>query len=658
MISRDLRTGTDRLSAAPVPSSKGEAVATKAASEHATGPRRRGWGTLQTGVWRTARQLAMPAWDSAAWVVGLTAATWFRYDGDTGLIDSGGLVWVLLVALVAHWVIAVALQLYRGRYWTGSMDDAIGVAATMAMVGVIVFVVVLLPSLPPLARSIPLTGALVALMLSVGVRVAIRRWQEHRTRPDGRSAHRVIVLGAGIEGRQLVRSMATEPGSNYLPVALLDDNPDLRHRRISGIAVRGTRHDIADVAEATWASLLVVAARDLDAAAMRKVNRIATEAGLGVKVLPLLSELLRPGLADLRDLDITDLLGRRSVEVDIAAIACYLSGRRVLVTGAGGSIGSELCRQIHRFGPAELLMLDHDESGLHGTQLSIYGRACLDSSDVILADIRDAHVLTALFADRRPEVIFHAAALKHLTMLEQYPDEAWETNVIGTQNVLDAARCAGALKFVNISTDKAVDPTSVLGRSKRLGERLVAEAAKQGSGTYLSVRFGNVLGSRGSMLTTFTEQLAAGGPITLTHPDVTRFFMTIPEASRLVAHAAAIGRPGEVLVLDMGEPVRIEDVAHQLMEISGRTVGIVYTGLRPGEKLHETLFGPGEQDHRPIHPAVSHVTVPPISMTSVTNHAARVGADQAMIDLLQIPCQVTDSGTVVGSRDLLRRRAS
>jgi FlaA1/EpsC-like NDP-sugar epimerase len=639
-------------------SSRGEAVATTAASEQGAGPKRRAWGTLQTGVWRTARRLAMPAWDSAAWVVGLTAATWFRYDGDTALIDSGGLVRVLLVALVAHWVIAVALQLYRRRYWTGSMDDAIAVAVTMAMVGIIVFAVVLPPSLPPLARSIPLTGALVALMLSVGARVAIRRWQEHRTRPDGRSAHRVIVLGAGIEGRQLVRSMATEPGSDYLPVAMLDDDRDLRHRRISGIAVRGTRHDLADVAEVTRASLLVVAARDLDAAAMREVNRTATEAGLAIKVLPLLSELLRPGLADLRDLDITDLLGRRAVEVDIAAIAGYLTGKRVLVTGAGGSIGSELCRQINRFGPAELLMLDHDESGLHGTQLSIRGRACLDSSDVILADIRDAHLLTALFIDRRPEVIFHAAALKHLTMLEQYPDEAWETNVVGTQNVLDAAWCVGALEFVNISTDKAVDPTSVLGRSKRIGERLVAEAATWGKGTYLSVRFGNVLGSRGSMLTTFTEQLAAGGPITVTHPDVTRFFMTIPEASRLVVHAAAIGGPGEVLVLDMGEPVRIEDVAHQLMEISGRTVGIVYTGLRPGEKLHESLFGPGERDHRPIHPAVSHVAVPPLPMEWAKDHAILVGTEQAMIDLPLFPSLAPARGLAAGLIVPLRRNAS
>jgi len=584
---------------------------------------------------RAMRRRALPIWDSAAWIVGLSAATWLRYEGDTALIDTGGLVTVLLVALVTHGIMATALRLYRGRYWRGSVDDALSVSLTIALAGAAVLLGVLLPSAALLPRSVPATGALIALVLALGARLGVRLVREHRSRPDDRSAQRVIVLGAGTEGRQLVRSMRTEPGTAYRPVALLDDDPERRHRRVCGVAVGGTRHDIAAVAAATRADLLVVAARDLDAAAMQEINQTAVEARLSVKVLPLLNELLCPevALGDLRDLNITDLLGRGSVEIDVAAVAGYLTGRRVLVTGAGGSIGSELCRQIHRFEPAELLMLDRDESGLHATQLSIHGRACLDSSDVILADIRDPDVLTALFLDRRPEVVFHAAALKHLTILEQYPDEAWRTNVVGTQNVLEAAWRGGASTFVNISTDKAVDPTCVLGRSKRIGERLVAHAAARRQGTYLSVRFGNVLGSRGSMLTTFTEQIAAGGPITVTHPDVTRFFMTIPEASQLVVHAAAIGRPGEALVLDMGEPVRIQDVAHQLMELAGRTVRIDYTGLRPGEKLHEALFGVGEQDHRPIHPAVSHVVVPPLDVDRTTAHASRVGTRQAMIDL-------------------------
>lgn len=231
-------------------------------------------------------------------------------------------------------------------------------------------------------------------------------------------------------------------------------------------------------------------------------------------------------------------------------------------------------------------------------------------------------------------MVFHAAALKHLPMLEQYPVEAWKTNVVGTQVVLDAARAAGVDKFVNISTDKAANPCSVLGRSKRIGERLVAEAADVTGLPYLSVRFGNVLASRGSVLTTFAEQLAAGGPITVTHPEVTRYFMTIPEAVQLVVQAAAVGRPGETLVLDMGEPVRILDVAHQLMEIAGQGVDIVYTGLRGGEKLHEELFGDGEVGRRPAHPLISHVDVPALSFARARRHAALVGVSPALVDLL------------------------
>lgn len=578
------------------------------------------------GLRRGTRHLALPALDGAAWVVALPAAALFRFEGDTASIDGPGLVQVLLIGLATLAVVAPALHLYRGGHWAGSVDEAVGVTATVGLVGAVTFLGVLLPAAPSVPRSVPLVATLIALALSIAVRVAIRLAEERSTRRCVAS-HRVVVLGAGPEGRQLVRSMMVERGSGYLPVALLDDDPANRSRRISGVPVRGTRRDIGEVARANRADLLVVAARDLAPADLVEVDRLAAAAGLKVKVLPSLSELLCPGVG------VAELLGRRAVEIDVAVVAAYLTGRRVLVTGAGGSIGSELCRQIRPFGPAELLMLDHDESGLHATQLSMHGRASLDSPDVLLADIRDAAALDAVFAARRPEVVFHAAALKHLTMLEQHPDEAWKTNVTGTQNVLDAARRCGVRTFVNISTDKAVEPVCVLGRSKRIGERLVADAAGHAEGTYLSVRFGNVLGSRGSVLTTFTEQIAAGGPVTVTHPDVTRFFMTIPEAAQLVVHAAAIGRPGEALVLDMGTPVRIEDVARHMMELSGRTVPIVHTGLRPGEKLHESLFGPDEHDHRPIHPSVSHVVVPALSAARAQHHAGLVGTRQAMIDL-------------------------
>ncbi len=354
---------------------------------------------------------------------------------------------------------------------------------------------------------------------------------------------------------------------------------------------------------------------------IRTLTARTDAAGLKLLIVPRVDEIMRSGnavgLNQLHEVKVEDLLGRRPIHIDLGAIADYLSNKVVLITGAGGSIGSELARQVHKFGPKELVLLDRDESGLHAVQLSIYGKGLLDTPDMVLADIRESAVMDEVFATHKPDVVFHAAALKHLPMLEQYPAEGWKTNVWGTLNVLEAARKHGVQHFVNISTDKAADPTSVLGKTKRLAEELTASFASEGAGTYLSVRFGNVLGSRGSMLYTFTTQIEAGGPVTVTHPEITRFFMTIPEACELVIQAGAIGDPGDVLVLDMGSPIRILDVAKRLIAQSGKEIEIVFTGLRPGEKLHEVLFSERENLSPTSHPLISHAPVPPVRPLSV-----------------------------------------
>jgi FlaA1/EpsC-like NDP-sugar epimerase len=568
---------------------------------------------------RIGSRIGIAVGDCGAWIIGLSAATWFRYDGDLAAIDGPGLVEAIVLAIALQLTVSVFVQRLAGRQVVGAVGDAIRVAQIMGATGLLVFTAAL-AGVVSVPRSVPITASFVAMAAALGLRLALRRAREQRARPDAASAQRVIVFGAGWGGQQIIRSMLSDPASGCLPVAVIDDDPACHGRRLSGVAVRGTRDDLPDIARVTGAHLLVVAVRDLELDVMREISAVATRAGLQVKVIPALHDLFRDwiGFSDLRDLDIADLIGRKPVDIDVSAIAGYVAGRTVLVTGAGGSIGSELCRQLHRCGPGELLMLDRDESALHALQLSIHGRALLDSPDVILADIRDAATLQRIFQERRPDVVFHAAALKHLPMLEQYPHEAWQSNVVGTLNVLEAAMHVGVERFVNISTDKAANPTSVLGFSKRIGERLVADAAaRAGTGIYLSVRFGNVIGSRGSVLTTFAEQITAGQPLTITHPDVTRFFMTIPEAVRLVVQAAAIGRPGEALVLDMGEPVRIQDIARQLTALAGRSVQILYTGLRNGEKLHEELFGDDERDVRPVHPSVSHVPVPPLPASAV-----------------------------------------
>ena len=419
------------------------------------------------------------------------------------------------------------------------------------------------------------------------------------------------------------------------------------------MAGRGT--DLGRVATATGATVVIIAIPSAGSEFIREVTQRAGEAGLSVLTLPPASQLFSSaiGVGDIRPVTNEDLLGRRTIDTGVEEIAGYLQGRRVLVTGAGGSIGSELCRQITRFAPADLIMLDRDESGLHEVQLSIEGRAMLDSRSLVVCDIRDEAALAAVFDEHCPEVVFHAAALKHLPLLEMWPAEAVKTNVFGTQNLLDAARRAGVAKFINISTDKAANPTSVLGYSKRVAERLTAAAGTDGEGTYLSVRFGNVLGSRGSVLTTFRQQVEAGGPVTVTDPEVTRYFMTVEEAVQLVIQAGAIGDNGEVLVLDMGEPVRIADVARQLVAQAPRPVEIVYTGLRPGEKLHEDLFGTGEVDVRPRHPLISQVPVPALAIDEVSSVLVSGNAAVVATGLRQV-CEETTPPPAVASTSASR----
>jgi FlaA1/EpsC-like NDP-sugar epimerase len=398
--------------------------------------------------------------------------------------------------------------------------------------------------------------------------------------------------------------------------------------------VLGTLDDLVQVADQAGAECAVVAIPSGGPNVLNRVREIAGDT-IDLKVLPGLAELMA-GVSHttVRKVKPTDLLTRPQIDIDVVSIAGYLTGQRVLVIGAGGSIGSELSRRVAKFGPAELLLLDRDESALHALMLSLEGRADLESGNTILADIRDAKRIRQVMETYRPDVVFHAAALKHVNMLEHHAVEAVKSNVFGTVNVLEAAAAVGVKRVVNISTDKAADPICVLGYTKRIAEGITADYAARTGLKCLSVRFGNVLGTRGSVLKTFEAQVARGGPITVTHPEVTRFFMTVSEAVQLVIQAAAIGGPGEVLVLDMGGPVRINDIAEQMTRCSGRPdIEITYTGLKPGEKLHEDPFGAGEVDLRPFHPLVSHIPVPMVSREDVESLIAN--SEEATIKALR-----------------------
>ncbi|MGH3666263.1 MAG: polysaccharide biosynthesis protein [Egibacteraceae bacterium] len=550
--------------------------------------------------------------DVLAWAAALTFATMARYDFEAARVSVGLLVLTVLLAGAAQAWAGLATGLYLGRRQFGSFEEVAVLAQATAVVTAVLFVanwLLFTPQLVP--RSAVLGGGVAALLLMGCARYAWRLFIERRRRPKGDDARRLLVFGAGDGGVQIVKAMLTNPSSPYVPVALLDDDTTKRYLTVKGVRVVGTRHTIGAAAETYQAGTLLIAVPTADAALVRDLSERARAAGLDVRVLPTVGELLdeRVGVEDIRPVSEADLLGRHEINTDVGSIAGYLTGKRVLVTGAGGSIGSELCRQIDRFAPAELLLADRDESALHSVQLSLRGHAALDGPDVLLLDIREAERVDEVFAARGPQVVFHAAALKHVTALEAHPGEAVKTNVFGTINVLEAARRHGVERFVNISTDKAANPCSVLGYTKRIAERLTAWYAGEADGTYLSVRFGNVLGSRGSVLSVFREQVAAGGPVTVTHPDVTRFFLTVEEAVQLVIQAGAIGSDGQALVLDMGQPVRIADVARRLLDEADRPAEILYTGLRPGEKLHEQLFAEGERDHRPAHPLVSHVVL-------------------------------------------------
>ena len=556
--------------------------------------------------------------DVGAWTVAATLATYLRFGLDIAPVDRHGLIKVIPLVAGIQLIAGLSVGLYRARWRYGSFDEVAALLfSSVVTTGSVYSLNEFYFSTRPIPQSVTIVAGIIGLMLMAGIRYLYRLLRERRQRPDSNTATKLIVFGAGAGGIRVITSLLQVKAGPYLPVAILDDDPTKARRSIRGVSVVVNRHDMAAVARRTGAKTMLIAIPAASAKLMSELVALAEDADLTVKVLPPLEELVvgaRDIGGNIRDINESDLLGRHQITTNVDEIAGYLHGKRVLVTGAGGSIGSELCRQLSRYKPAELMMLDRDESALHQVLLSIDGQAMLDGPGTLLCDIRDSAALNQLFEERRPEVVFHAAALKHLPLLERFPDEAYKSNVIGTLNVLRAAEAVGVQRFVNISTDKAANPISVLGYSKRVAERLTAHTSRTNQvGVFLSVRFGNVLNSRGSVLTTFQDQVAHGGPVTVTDRHVSRFFMTIPEAVQLTIQAGAIGRAGEVLVLDMGESVNIYDVAKRLIARSGQSIEIIITGLRDGEKLHEELFGTGEQDVRPFHPLIAHADVPPLN---------------------------------------------
>ncbi|MGO2812854.1 MAG: polysaccharide biosynthesis protein [Brevibacterium aurantiacum] len=559
----------------------------------------------------------------------VVAMTLVRYDFHMDQVNVPGMFVCSAIALLVF-LVCGPLAIYRGRYRRGSTDQFAAIAGTVALgVGLMWVAEFLFASRLLIPTSVPIAaGAMMVVVKSL--ENWVRRNLRQRNLSTSGSSRPTLVVGAGSQGMLALDMIAEDSRSEYAAVGILDDDPSKRHLRYNGIRVLGPVSDIANQVDRTGVSVVIIAITDLPPEDLQTIASNLESRPVEIKIMPKLavSDYSRPepdslDVADLRhrnfrDVSLEDLIGRKPISTNVEDISTTIMDRVVLVTGAGGSIGSQLCKQVARFNPARLVMTDRDESGLHATQLGLEGSALLTSDDLVLGDLRDTAFIDALVAEVKPDIIFHAAALKHLTFLERFPEQAVRTNVGASLDLLDAAVANDVESFVHISTDKAARATSVLGRTKFSIERAVASVAADSGRKYMSVRFGNVLGSRGSVLETFVAQVAAGDPVTVTDPEVTRYFMTADEACELVLQAAAIGGPGETLVLDMGEPIKINDLANRVIALSGRSdARIVYTGLRPGEKLTEALLSPGEEDVRPTHPLITQVPITPIDLDAL-----------------------------------------
>ena len=528
---------------------------------------------------------------------------------------------MIVIALLVKPTVFYLLGMYR-RYWVyASVREiqVIGMATATASIFVALFVILLVPllGLRGFPRSVLGIDWLLSLFLIGGLRFSVRLIAE-LTQRNGREARpggvrRVVVVGAGDAGTLMVREMQRNPQLHLRPVAFVDDDTEKLKKDIYGVRVAGRLDQLAAVVERGHADEVIIAIPTASGPTVRRVTEACRLHAIPFRTMPGIYELLggKVSVSRLREVDIGDLLRREPAAIDDETVGRTLAGKRILVTGAGGSIGLELCRQITRWRPAELALLGHGENSIFEAMIELeetYGDLPMHA---VIADVRDQQRLQSIFERFRPDVVFHAAAHKHVPLMEVNVEEAVSNNVLGTQTVVNAALAHGTDRLVLISTDKAVQPFNIMGATKRIAELIVRDAARQSGRAFVSVRFGNVLGSRGSIVPLFKRQIAHGGPVTITHPDMKRYFMTIPEAVHLVLQAAGMGEGGEVLVLRMGEQISVLELAEDLIRLSGlqpgRDIEIVFTGARAGEKLSESLWDEGMTYEPTAHPEIVRV---------------------------------------------------
>lgn len=548
--------------------------------------------------------------DMVAVFLGFIVSLAVRYEFAIPTEDIRNFLVAIPMVIALFLSLNTLLRIYSGRWKYASFDELLNLAsAAITATAILFFAVLFIPggrSFIPI--SVAVVGGVLSLFIMAFARLQFRLFGEMRLRRGQRGGKRVLLVGAGEAGEMIARDMLRHPEYDYSPVGFVDDDPGKRKLVIQGVPVMGGREDIPRIVRRHEVDEIFITIPSVTGQRVREILTYCEETGAKIKILPGIFRAMSGdiGVTSVREIELEDLLGREPVETDLASISAYITDKVILVTGAGGSIGSELTRQLCGLEPKQLICLDNDETSLFGLEMDLARRFTPCPFTTVVADIRDVERMTSIFRRYRPQVVFHSAALKHVPMMEYHPSEAVKNNVLGTLNVAAVSIMLEVERFILISTDKAVHPANVMGATKRVAEMIIKNCNGDMKALFAAVRFGNVLGSRGSVVPTFKKQIEDGGPVMVTHPEITRYFMTMDEAAQLVIQAGAFTKGGDIFILDMGEPVRIIDLAQEMVRLMGREkeVEIRVTGLRPGEKLHEELTFPVEKMLRTPHPKI------------------------------------------------------
>ena len=548
--------------------------------------------------------------DAASVFLGFIVALAVRFEFSVPSESFRNLLLAIPIIVSLYLVMNAAMRIYAGRWKYASFDELLNlVSATMIATAVLLAATLAIPGARNwVPLSVSVTGGVLVLFIMTFIRLQYRVLQEMHRRGGKKGSKKVLLVGAGEAGEIVARDMLRHPEYDYSPVGFIDDDKAKSNLVVQGIPVLGGREEIPKVASRLDVDEIIITITSITGDELRQILPFCEKTGAKIKILPGIFKMMAGEISvfAVRDIKLEDLLGRPPVETDLASISAYVTDKVVMVTGAGGSIGSELSCQLSDLSPKELLLLDNDETSLYDLEMNLRQGLATCPFRTLVADIRDIERLSAIFKRYRPQVVFHSAALKHVPLMEQHPSEAVKNNIMGTRNLAAVSTGKGVERFILISTDKAVHPANVMGATKRVAEMLIKEYGELNHTIFTAVRFGNVLGSRGSVVPTFKKQIEDGGPVLVTHAEATRYFMTIDEAAQLVIQAGAFTEGSDIFILDMGEPVCIMDLAHEMVRLMGREndMEVRVTGLRPGEKLHEELSYPVEAMVSTPHPKI------------------------------------------------------